>query len=553
MTDAPLPPALSGLSEDTARTLRRYARAALIGPEELADRVLRAHFRTLEAEAARPTVAAPAFARFTPSEGPLLETFLRPRLVGASDYGRISGYFRSTALLPVRDLLERIPRIRLLCNAELDPRDIDTARMAGSFGDGPLPEGDRFRTLFDLLRSGRLEVRVVQDTALPFLHGKAGLIRYPDGRARAFIGSVNDTHRAWTRNYELLWEEETPAAAEWVEAELDRLWPLGVPLSEAVSTAPVAPPGSAPPLPASPTGGAGAETSASSSPYDELTNILIRGFPTKAPELPDVSPEPKPEPDKEPLTETERTADPVENAPKTAPQEGDFDREPFAYPKRVRPVYSFRDAPPLARAEVLETSWLDRSYSRPELEAIIDAALYRLCRKMSATPKQDMEVVREHVGLTVKKRQEPGYQHSPTTGLYYPRQSVEQALRISDRVARVIDLEFRARVSDEVTGETFTLTSTPEEVPVAGPETAVTVRPGSCVEYETADPVTGKPKRMRVFIMRSPDDVIGEDGVQSIGNATPVAKALLDAEVGEEVFLDGDAPQARPLKVLRVW
>ena len=55
------------------------------------------------------------------------------------------------------------------------------------------------------------------------------------------------------------------------------------------------------------------------------------------------------------------------------------------------------------------------------------------------------------------------------------------------------------------------------------------------------------------LIMRSPDDVIGEDGVQSIGNATPVAKALLDAEVGEEVFLDGDAPQARPLKVLRVW
>ena len=549
MTDAPLPPELSGLSEETARTLRRYARAALLDPEELADRVLRAHFRALEAEAAWPTVAAPAFARFTPLEGPLLETFLRPRLVGASEYGRISGYFRSTALLPVRDLLERIPRIRLLCNAELDTRDIDTARMAGSFGDGPLPEGDRFRTLFDLLRSGRLEVRVVQDTALPFLHGKAGLIRYPDGRARAFIGSVNDTHRAWTRNYELLWEEETPAAADWVEAELDRLWPLGVPLSEAVSTAPAAPP----PRPASPTGGQGTDQSTSPPWYDDINTILTGGFRRNGPEASPAISDPKPEPDKEPLTETERTADPVEDAPKTAPQEGGSDREPFAYPKRVRPVYSFRDAPSLARAEVLETSWPDRSYSRPELEAIIDGALYRLCRKMSATPKQDMEVVREHVGLTVKKRQEPGYQHSPTTGLYYPRQSVEQALRISDRVARVIDLEFRARVSDEVTGETFTLTSAPEEVPVAGPETTVTVRPGSCVEYETADPVTGKPKRMRVFIMRSPDDVIGEDGVQSIGNATPVAKALLDAEVGEEVFLDGDAPQARPLKVLRVW
>jgi transcription elongation GreA/GreB family factor len=58
---------------------------------------------------------------------------------------------------------------------------------------------------------------------------------------------------------------------------------------------------------------------------------------------------------------------------------------------------------------------------------------------------------------------------------------------------------------------------------------------------------------MKVYIMRSPDDVISEDGVQSIGNATPVAKALLDAEVGDAVFLDGDAPEARPLRILKIW
>lgn len=532
MTGAPLPPELSRLSEETARTLRRYARAALLDPEELADRVLKAHFQDLEAEAVRvsdlPKENAPSWGRFTPAEGPLIETFLSPRLEGASEYQRISGYFRSTALVPIRDRLSQIPKIRLLCNAELDPRDIDTAQMAGSFGDGPIPDGERFRTLHTLLRSGQLEVRVLQDRSEPFLHGKAGLIRYPDGRARGFIGSVNDTFRAWTGNYEILWEEATTAAADWVEAELSRLWDLSVPLAEATTLLPTAP---------------------DTLPdwYENIGGTLLGGFGGGGTPAPAETPKPDQAPNGEGKRPDFEGGDGP--PPDTAPQAP----KRVWYPERKAPVYGFRNAPSLARAEVLETSWPDRAYSRPELEAIIDAALYRLCRKMSANPKQDLEVVREHVGLTVKRRQEPGYQHSPTTGLYYPRQSVEQALRISDRVAHVIDLEFRARVSDEATGETFTLTSAPEEVPAAVPETVVAVRPGSCVEYETADPVTGSPKRMKVFIMRSPDDVIGEDGVQSIGNGTPVAKALLDAEVGEEVFLDGDAPEARPLRVLKIW
>ncbi|MCA9773675.1 MAG: hypothetical protein KC466_14760 [Myxococcales bacterium] len=535
MTDAPLPPERSRLSEETARALCRYARAALIDPAELVERVLRNHFRSLE-EAARPSPgpepyspSAPAFSRHTPASGQLLHQFLRPRLAGASEYARISGYFRSTSLVPLRDLLDRIPRIRLLCNAELDPRDVETARLARSFGDGPLPEGERFRTLHALLRSERLEVRVIDDRFQPFLHGKAGLIRYPDGRARAFIGSVNDTLQAWTRNYELLWEEETAEAADWVEAELTRLWEGAVPLAEVTPIEPSDQPG----LPFAP-------PSRFPDWYADITGTLLgRVKPDPSGSRTDpAAPAPEAaEPDPKPAEEADTTEDP---APRVY------------FPERNPIVYGFRNAPSLARTEVLETSWPEQTYTRPELEAIIDAALYRLCRRLSATPKQDVEVVREHVGLTVKRRQEPGYQHSPTTGLYYPRQSVEQALRISDRVARVLDLEFRARVSDAVTGETFTLSTVePEEEPTAA--RPVSVRPGSCVEYETADPVTGQPKRMRVFIMRSPDDTIEEEGVRSIGNATPVAQALLDAEAGDEVLLDEDAPEARPLRVIRVW
>jgi hypothetical protein len=44
----------------------------------------------------------------------------------------------------------------------------------------------------------------VADSEFGFLHGKAGVLRYPDGRATSFIGSANDSERAWSANYELV-------------------------------------------------------------------------------------------------------------------------------------------------------------------------------------------------------------------------------------------------------------------------------------------------------------------------------------------------------------
>ena len=38
------------------------------------------------------------------------------------------------------------------------------------------------------------------------VHGKAGVLRYADGTATAFMGSVNESLSAWKLNYELLWE-----------------------------------------------------------------------------------------------------------------------------------------------------------------------------------------------------------------------------------------------------------------------------------------------------------------------------------------------------------
>ena len=48
---------------------------------------------------------------------------------------------------------------------------------------------------------GKLEVRVLPDEAFGLIHGKAGVIRYGDGSATAFLGSVNESASAWKMNF----------------------------------------------------------------------------------------------------------------------------------------------------------------------------------------------------------------------------------------------------------------------------------------------------------------------------------------------------------------
>jgi len=91
----------------------------------------------------------------------------------------------------------------------------------------------RYQMLDKLLQAGNVEIRVVPQERL-FLHGKAGSIHYADGSRKAFIGSVNETRRAFAHNYEIVWQDDDPASADWVEAEFKALWQEGVPLPEAI-------------------------------------------------------------------------------------------------------------------------------------------------------------------------------------------------------------------------------------------------------------------------------------------------------------------------------
>ena len=151
--------------------------------------------------------------RFSSRVGRLSHVYLKDRLIGASEYLRIAGYFRSSIFDLVNEEIETIGKVRIVCNADLDPQDINAAKIAReqllverwndvddtveSFLRRP-----RYQRLYDILKNGNVEIRVVSRRDAPFLHGKAGVIRRGDGTASAFIGSLNETREGWSENYE---------------------------------------------------------------------------------------------------------------------------------------------------------------------------------------------------------------------------------------------------------------------------------------------------------------------------------------------------------------
>lgn len=163
------------------------------------------------------------------------QTVLAQRLNGAVSYDRIAGYFRSSLFEVAGEALASVAGpVRIICNSDIDPQDLITAAAAqaalrrswcaGKPEEAPPAALPRYRALYAALTSKKLEVRVLPDSAFGLIHGKAGVLRYADGRATAFMGSVNESLSAWKLNYELLWEDDSPEGVDWVQAEFDALW-----------------------------------------------------------------------------------------------------------------------------------------------------------------------------------------------------------------------------------------------------------------------------------------------------------------------------------------
>jgi len=178
--------------------------------------------------------------RFSSRREPLDHTFLAERLKGAKSYDRIAGYFSSSLLEIVGEELEQVEgSIRVICNSNLNPMDVKTAKAARlavqrswtssepeallENESAPLTQ-ERFRRLFELLSDGKLSVRVLPDEAFGLIHGKAGVITLADGSKTSFVGSTNESKFGWKINYELLWEDTSDEAVAWVQEEFDALW-----------------------------------------------------------------------------------------------------------------------------------------------------------------------------------------------------------------------------------------------------------------------------------------------------------------------------------------
>ncbi len=182
--------------------------------------------------------------RYSSRREPLDRAFLAEKLKGAKSYWRIAGYFASSIFELLDEVVESIEEIKILCNSELDPQDILVSKSAreaalkASFFEAVDASSivllaPRYRQLYELLREGKVEIRVVPRDQL-FLHGKAGVITYYDGSKTSFIGSANETRRAFLSNYELIWEDASPKSVAWVEEEFSALWPNAHLLPDAI-------------------------------------------------------------------------------------------------------------------------------------------------------------------------------------------------------------------------------------------------------------------------------------------------------------------------------
>ncbi len=185
-----------------------------------------------------------AINRFSSRRRRLDQAFLGAKLKGARAYRRIAGYFRSSIFELVGEEIADIPSVQIVCNSELDVADIAISKHARDaalkerWNEVPseveaLLHRERYRQLYELLSSGRVEIRVVPKDRV-FIHGKAGVIEAADGTKSCFLGSTNETRSAFAQNYELLWEDTSAEGVAWVEEEFAALWQDAYPLPEAI-------------------------------------------------------------------------------------------------------------------------------------------------------------------------------------------------------------------------------------------------------------------------------------------------------------------------------
>jgi hypothetical protein len=162
--------------------------------------------------------------RYSSRRESLSSSFLNKKLINAKSYDRIAGYFSSSILEVAGEELEKVKgKIRVVCNSGIDIRDVQTATLAKNamrkewcdYKPEELPgASERFKRLYELLSSNKMQVKVLPEKKFGLIHGKAGIITLEDGTKTSFLGSVNESKFGWKLNYELVWEDDSKEAVD---------------------------------------------------------------------------------------------------------------------------------------------------------------------------------------------------------------------------------------------------------------------------------------------------------------------------------------------------
>ena len=68
--------------------------------------------------------------RYSSRRQRLYDAFLAASLKGAQSYDRIAGYFQSSLLDLAAEELRAVPQVRIVCNSDVSPADVQTVRRA---------------------------------------------------------------------------------------------------------------------------------------------------------------------------------------------------------------------------------------------------------------------------------------------------------------------------------------------------------------------------------------------------------------------------------------
>lgn len=171
--------------------------------------------------------------RYSSRRQRLDKSFLCEKLKGAVSYDRIAGYFCSSILEVAGEEIEAVEdKVRIICNSSLSPEDVKIAHKVKQEWCESSPEEKytssesttRLQRLYNLIKSGKIEVRVIPNEIYGLMHGKAGVITYKDGSKTSFVGSINETKSAFTLNYEIALEDDSPETVNWLQEEFDFFW-----------------------------------------------------------------------------------------------------------------------------------------------------------------------------------------------------------------------------------------------------------------------------------------------------------------------------------------